>query len=342
MIKSLSAHVAMVTKSSGTLTPYYYHYDEKGSITKLTDKSGNTVQDYTYDAFGNLGTEDDALYNPIRYTGQYTDSETGLIYLRNRYYDSAIGRFTQQDPIKDGLNWYVYCVNDPVNCVDLRGLEPRYVIADTVNFRSAPGLNSFSYRFLDKNTVVDYTGNKTEMIDEHLWAEVQYKGITGWIAADYLGYEPAGGFIGPPVPVPNNDSNNEKPQIISGSVEIGTGLAVGFDFLGIGVEIGGKRYYEFSPNSSPTENMQFSGEIQLTDNLSIGGSFTGILDATTKQHIQNSGYAGIKFGNTVLGWNDLPYDDDIILSFSFQAYLVVGFGGSVNINISELWRLVVD
>ena len=121
MIKSLSAHVAMVTKSSGTLTPYYYHYDEKGSITKLTDKGGNTVQDYTYDAFGNLGTEDDALYNPICYTGQYTDSETGLIYLRNRYYDPTIGRFTQEDPIKDGLNWYVYCANDPLNKVDPSG-----------------------------------------------------------------------------------------------------------------------------------------------------------------------------------------------------------------------------
>ena len=118
----------MVTKSSGTLTPYYYHYDEKGSITKLTDKSGKTVQDYAYDAFGNLNTEDDALYNPIRYTGQYTDSETGLIYLRNRYYDPTIGRFTQEDPIKDGLNWYVYCANDPVNCVDPWGLDPDYMV----------------------------------------------------------------------------------------------------------------------------------------------------------------------------------------------------------------------
>ncbi len=132
--------VAMVTKSSGVLTPYYYHYDEKGSITKLTDKSGKTVQDYTYDAFGNLGTEDDALYNPIRYTGQYTDSETGLVYLRNRYYDPAIGRFTQEDTywnvhnmiygddpesnipdysaIMQSCNLYVYCMSDPMNCVD--------------------------------------------------------------------------------------------------------------------------------------------------------------------------------------------------------------------------------
>ena len=45
-------------------------------------------------------------------------SETGLIYLRNRYYDPTIGRFTQEDPAKDGLNWYVYCANDPVNMVD--------------------------------------------------------------------------------------------------------------------------------------------------------------------------------------------------------------------------------
>ena len=78
---------------------------------------------YAYDAFGNYSEETDSpKKNPFRYSGEYTDDETGLIYLRNRYYDPAIGRFITEDPAKDGLNWYAYCGNNPINCVDPLGL----------------------------------------------------------------------------------------------------------------------------------------------------------------------------------------------------------------------------
>jgi len=59
----------------------------------------------------------------FRYCGEYFDEETGLIYLRNRYYDPSIGRFITEDPIKDGFNWYTYCGNNPVNRWDPWGLE---------------------------------------------------------------------------------------------------------------------------------------------------------------------------------------------------------------------------
>ena len=55
---------------------------------------------YEYDAFGGLAMQEQAVEaesNAFRYNGQYTDEETGLIYLRNRYYDPSIGRFTQED-----------------------------------------------------------------------------------------------------------------------------------------------------------------------------------------------------------------------------------------------------
>ena len=77
---------------------------------------------YAYDAFGNYSEETDSpKKNPFRYCGEYTDDETGLIYLRNRYYDPAIGRFITEDPAKDGLNWYVYCGNNPIRYVDPTG-----------------------------------------------------------------------------------------------------------------------------------------------------------------------------------------------------------------------------
>ena len=45
-------------------------------------------------------------YNPFRYNIQYTDAESGLIYLRARYYDPSIGRFMAEDPAKGvGTKW---------------------------------------------------------------------------------------------------------------------------------------------------------------------------------------------------------------------------------------------
>ena len=98
-----------------------YYTNLRGDIAGYVDSDGNTVV-YKYDAWGNLlnPTEDDE--NPFRYTGEYYDQETGFIYLRNRYYDPSEGRFTTEDPIQDGLNWYVYCGNNPVMFMDPWGL----------------------------------------------------------------------------------------------------------------------------------------------------------------------------------------------------------------------------
>src|SRR5438093_2647087 len=51
---------------------------------------------------------------------------TGLLYRRNRYYDPASGRFTQEDPIglAGGLNLYGFAGGDPVNFSDPFGLFP--------------------------------------------------------------------------------------------------------------------------------------------------------------------------------------------------------------------------
>ena len=107
----------LVAYKIGTYVDYYL-YDQKGSVTGGANRTGTTE----YDAFGVQRTSDKLPYNPFRYNGEYYDQESGLIYLRNRYYDPATGRFMTEDPAKDGLNWYVYCGNNPVNFVDPLGL----------------------------------------------------------------------------------------------------------------------------------------------------------------------------------------------------------------------------
>ena len=90
---------------------------------------GNPVVNYEYDAWGNhtVSGSNTTLgnLNPFRYRGYYFDKETGLYYLKTRYYDSEVGRFISQDSIAyaepqtvNGLNLYAYCGNNPVMYVD--------------------------------------------------------------------------------------------------------------------------------------------------------------------------------------------------------------------------------
>ena len=102
----------------------YYHFNAHGDVVVLTDEDGSKTKSYSYNAFGveyNEATLDD---NPFRYCGEYYDKETKTIYLRARYYNAEQGRFTQEDPIRDGYNWYAYCENNPIMFVDPSGQKP--------------------------------------------------------------------------------------------------------------------------------------------------------------------------------------------------------------------------
>ena len=106
-----------------------YLKNSHGDVTAIADSTGTITNDYVYDAFGNEKTENAADTNPFRYAGEYFDAETGQIYLRNRYYSPSTGRFITEDPVRDGLNWYVYAGNNPVMFIDPSGniREPGYV-----------------------------------------------------------------------------------------------------------------------------------------------------------------------------------------------------------------------
>ncbi|MCM1161126.1 MAG: DUF6531 domain-containing protein, partial [Roseburia sp.] len=110
----------------------YYHYvsDEQGSITHVlkgedkeeaeeidrtafvgVEEAGSRVLNYyEYDAFGNATVVRETVKNRFRYDGEQYDAVMGQYYLRARYYNPVIGRFTQEDTYYgDGLNLYAYC-----------------------------------------------------------------------------------------------------------------------------------------------------------------------------------------------------------------------------------------
>ena len=115
---------------------YFYLKDGLGSVVAIADSTGNVVQHYAYDAWGNIkqntgsfAFSGSALVNDFTYTGREYDNESGLYYYRSRTYDPAIGRFLQKDPLQGKLddpqtgNHYSYAGNSPVNRTDPSGEE---------------------------------------------------------------------------------------------------------------------------------------------------------------------------------------------------------------------------
>ena len=107
-------------------TAYSYTANARGDIVSLNSGT-ETVNQYQYDAYGNSKVKQQSAANPYQYSGQYVDEETGYYYLRARYYDPSIGRFTQEDTYHGTtvqpatLNLYNYCASNPVQNADPSG-----------------------------------------------------------------------------------------------------------------------------------------------------------------------------------------------------------------------------
>ena len=94
---------------------YYYHQNEHGDITHLTNIDEEIENSYQYDVFGNIREQQENVENVFKYASEQLDSETQQYYLCARFYNPVIARFTQEDVYRgDGLNLYVYVVNNPL------------------------------------------------------------------------------------------------------------------------------------------------------------------------------------------------------------------------------------
>jgi RHS repeat-associated protein len=145
----------------------YYQYDGLGSVRSLSDSRGNTEATYSYDAFGEplpttgpgdnefLFGADDHSNNDFLYRAEQMDSETGLMYLRARYYDPSTGRFITRDSfpaeetLTQGINRYVYTGNNPVNRIDPSGM----CSSDQNTLASGMIVGSFQQQYNDYNAL---------------------------------------------------------------------------------------------------------------------------------------------------------------------------------------------
>jgi RHS repeat-associated protein len=115
--------LGLISSTNGSGVQTYYDSDGLGSTTDLTNSSATKTDGYTYDAFGTPTHTSGSSTQPFQFAGQQTDADSGLQYLRARYYDPGTGRFLSRDPLGIG-NGYSYASNNPVNLVDPTGLCP--------------------------------------------------------------------------------------------------------------------------------------------------------------------------------------------------------------------------
>jgi RHS repeat-associated protein len=104
--------------------------DQFGSPRLVVNAAtGEIVQRMDYDAFGNVVRDTNPGFQPFGFAGGLYDRDTGLVRFGARDYDAEVGRWTAKDPIgfagRD-MNVYGYASNNPINTIDVYGLDPWY------------------------------------------------------------------------------------------------------------------------------------------------------------------------------------------------------------------------
>ena len=104
---------------------YYFQQDGTGNVNGLLRTDGFIDRKLSYESFGAVADTSAPLLG-FGFKAREHDSQTGLVYMRSRWYDPELARFVSEDLVglAGGVNQYALAGSDPINGVDPFGLAP--------------------------------------------------------------------------------------------------------------------------------------------------------------------------------------------------------------------------
>ena len=157
---------------------HLYAHDANGNVSALVDAgTGVVAARYAYAAFGATLVSEGPLArrNPFRFSSEYADDETGLIYYNWRHYDPVHGAWLGRDPIgvDGGANLYAFCGNRPMDQVDDLGMavqKRESVCGSRCDTNMKEHMFKFDRQLLDDSAMQPFVWGKNPETGEKLWA----------------------------------------------------------------------------------------------------------------------------------------------------------------------------
>lgn len=112
--------VEQISSSEGAA---YLHHDQLGSTRLLTNGAGEVSGTVTFTAYGAPAGKTGSAGSSLGFDGEYTLEQSGLVYLRARFYDPGTGQLMTRDPLEVLTRKpYVYAGDNPLTYGDPSGL----------------------------------------------------------------------------------------------------------------------------------------------------------------------------------------------------------------------------
>ena len=97
----------MLRTAGGTTSRYWYVLDGRGNVVAPTDTTGNVVNRYAYDIWGQPTSVSESVPQRLRYAGYWYDQELSWYWVGVRLYDPGLKSWLQPDPSQtEGVRTY--------------------------------------------------------------------------------------------------------------------------------------------------------------------------------------------------------------------------------------------
>ncbi|MEK4063786.1 MULTISPECIES: RHS repeat domain-containing protein [unclassified Paenibacillus] len=192
----------LVKKDKTAAKDYYYLYNGHGDVVQIVNTSGTPVNTYSYDEWGNITSQTEGIQNSFKYAGEIYDEETGLYYLRARYYDPSIGRFLNEDTVEGQIdnplsqNLYTYVHNNPLINTDPTG---HYCESGNGRYGHSGGCSRSSSIYVPDSIKNNNSGKRiTELLQ--IYKNAQAQAVVNAAKIDPHNYVVKGGAAAVPLP----------------------------------------------------------------------------------------------------------------------------------------------